>query len=58
MDKIILKLKTAEECIQLAKKYTALAREARRRSIELRAFSHGNERVVEIELLKTLYAYE
>jgi hypothetical protein len=48
--------------MQLAKnvrdKYPKLAREARRRAIELRAISHGNKSAVEIELLKALYAYE
>lgn len=58
MDEIISKLKTPEECIQFAKKCTALAREARRRAIELCALTHGNSSVVETELLKALYAYE
>ena len=62
MDEIIQKLKTPEECMQLAKnvrdKYPDLAREARRRAIELRAIAHGNKSAVEIELLKALYAYE
>ena len=48
--------------MQLAKnvrdKYPDLAREARRRAIELRAIAHGNKSGVEIELLKALYAYE
>jgi hypothetical protein len=35
-----------------------LAKEARRRAIELRAISHGSTREVEFELLKALYAYE
>ncbi|MCJ7529904.1 MAG: hypothetical protein MUO64_02580 [Anaerolineales bacterium] len=62
MDERVQKLKTPEECMQLAKnvqdKYPDLAREARRRAIELRAIDHGNKSAVEIELLKALYAYE
>lgn len=58
MDDIISKLRTPEECIQFAKKCTDLAREARRRAIELRALTHGNSSVVETELWKALYAYE
>ncbi len=62
MDEIIPKLKTPEECMQLAlnvrERNPALAREARRRAVELRAASHGIKSVVELELLKALYAYE
>ena len=58
MNKIISELKTPEECIQFAKKCTELAREARRRAIELRVLAHGNNNAVETELLKALYAYE
>jgi hypothetical protein len=62
MEEIIKKLKTPAECIQLAKNVIErnpnLAREARRRAIELRAISHGSIRDVEFELLKALYAYE
>ncbi|HPM01587.1 MAG TPA: hypothetical protein PK816_05455 [Candidatus Cloacimonadota bacterium] len=58
MDEIILKLKTPEECIRFADKYTELVQQARRRAIELRALSHNNESEVETELLKALYAYE
>ena len=58
MDEVISKLKTPEECIQFANKCTDLAREARRRAIELRALTHDNTSMVETELWKALYAYE
>lgn len=62
MDEIIQKLKTPEECMQLAinvrDRNPDLAREARRRAVELRAASHGIKSKVELELLKALYAYE
>jgi hypothetical protein len=59
---IIQKLTTPEECMQLAINVRDtnpdLAREARRRAVELRAASHGIKSTVELELLKALYAYE
>ena len=59
---MIQKLKTPEECIQLAKnlrdRNPDLAQEAQRRAIELRAISHGNKDEVHLELFKALYAYE
>jgi hypothetical protein len=62
MDERIQQLKTPEECMQLAinvqDKNPDLAREARRRAVELRAASHGIKSAVELELLKALYAYE
>jgi len=62
MDDIIQKLKTPEECMQLAKnvrdRNPDLAQKARRRAVELRAISYGNKSEVELELLKALYAYE
>jgi len=58
MDEIINLLKTPEECTQLAKVFTDLARQARRRAIELRVLTHGKLSEVEKELLKALYAYE
>lgn len=58
MDEIISILKTPEECMQLAKVFTDLARQARRRAIELRASAHGKKTEVEKELLKAIYAYE
>jgi len=62
MDDIISKLKTPEQCIQLAKNVIErnpnLAKEARRRAVELRAIAYGSTKRVEVELLKALYAYE
>jgi len=62
MDEIIQKLTTPEECIQLAinvqDRNPDLAREARRRAVELRAASHGIKSAVELALLKAVYAYE
>ncbi len=62
MEEIVSKLKTPEQCYQLAKnviqRNPALAREARRRAVELRAISLGSTKEVEVELLKALYAYE
>jgi hypothetical protein len=62
MEDIIKKLKTPAECIQLAKNVRErnpnLAREARRRAVELRAISHGQSNELELELLKAVYAYE
>ncbi len=62
MDDIIQKLKTPEECMQLAKnvrdRNPDLVQKARRRAVELRAISYGNKNEVELELLKALYAYE
>lgn len=62
MDDIIQKLKTPDECIQLAKnvreRNPELAQKARRRAVELRAISYKPTSKVELELLKALYAYE
>lgn len=58
MDEIISKLKTPEECIHYANKCTALAKEARLRAIELRAYAQNAKSEVETELWKVLYAYE
>lgn len=66
MHDIIPKLKTPEECMQLEKnvrdRNPDLAREARRKAVELRAIEHGKrngvESAVEMEILKVLYAYE
>jgi hypothetical protein len=57
-DNIIDQLRTPEECESFAQRCISLAKEARRRAIELRALAHGNTNVVETELLKVLYAYE
>ena len=62
MEDIIQKLKTPADCIQLAKnvrdRNPDLAQKARRRAIELRAISYGSNSEVELELLKSVYAYE
>jgi hypothetical protein len=62
MYEIIQKLKTPEECMQLANNVRDtnpdLAREALRRAVELRAASHSIKSTVELELWKALYAYE
>lgn len=58
MDERVKNLKTPKACIQFAKSYPDLARDARCRGIELRAIAHGSQSAVETELLKALYAYE
>jgi hypothetical protein len=62
MHEIIPKLKTPDECLQLIKNVAErnpdLAREARRRAVELKVNAHGSKTEVERELLYALYAYE
>jgi hypothetical protein len=62
MNELISRLKTPEECEQFAKnvveKYPALAGEARRRAVELRAATHGAKNAAEREALQAVYAYE
>ena len=62
MDEIISRLKTPEECEQLAKnvleKNPELARQARRRAVELHAAAYGAESAAEREALQAVYAYE
>ena len=62
MGDIIQKLKTPDECMQLAEnvreRNPELAQKARRRAVEMRAISHNATTKVELELLKALYAYE
>lgn len=62
MDDKVKRLKTPEECRQFAEnvrdKKPELAREARRRAVELRAVAYGTDKEVELELLKPIYAYE
>jgi len=62
MEDIIQKLKTPEDCIRLAKnvrdRNPELAQKVRRRAVELRAISYGSNNEVELELLKSVYAYE
>jgi hypothetical protein len=62
MDERISRLTTPEECEQLALNVESwlpeLAREARRRAVELRAAAHGAISEVEREALEAVYAYE
>jgi hypothetical protein len=62
MDDRISKLTTPEECEQVAlnveTRLPELAREARRRAIELRAAAHGATSEAEREALEAVYAYE
>ncbi|MCK5271200.1 MAG: hypothetical protein KAJ52_01440 [Sedimentisphaerales bacterium] len=62
MDDRISKLTTPEECEQVALNVEArlpeLAREARRRAVELRAAAHGAASEAEREALEAIYAYE
>ncbi|MCX5831875.1 MAG: hypothetical protein NT140_08315 [Deltaproteobacteria bacterium] len=62
MEDIIQELKTPAVCLQLAKNVRDnnpdLAQKARRRAVELRAISHGSNSGVELELFKSVYAYE
>ena len=62
MNDIISKLKTPQECEQLAlnveKRSPDMAVAARRKAVELRADSHGVKSKVEREALQAVYAYE
>lgn len=62
MDDVIQKLRTPEECIELAmnalNKALKLLKDARHESIEQRAALHNVQNEVESELLKAVYAYE
>ncbi len=62
MDETVLRLKTPQECDQfiknVQKKYPALAIEARRRGVELRAAAHRAQTTAEKEALQAVYAYE
>lgn len=62
MDERVARLTTAEECDQLAEnveeRLPQLAKEARRRAIELRAAAHGAATAIEQEALAAVYAYE
>ena len=58
----VLRLKTPEDCESFAKnveeKYPNLAREARRRAVELKATAYGAEKESEREALQAVYAAE
>jgi hypothetical protein len=62
MDERVARLKTPEECEQFAlnveDRLPDLAREARRRGVELRAASYGAKTDAEREALEAVYAYE
>ena len=62
MDHRVARLTTPEECEQfalnVADSFPALAREARRRAVELRAAAHGATKAAEAETLQAVYAYE
>lgn len=62
MDDRIARLTTPEECEQVAlnveSRLPDLAREARRRAVELRAAAHGAKSDAEREALEAVYAYE
>ena len=58
MDDIIRILKTPEECRELEKIFTDLARKARLPAVELSAVDYGYNNPIEKELLEALYAYE
>ncbi len=62
MDDRISKLTTPEECEQVALNVEArlpeLAREARRKAVELRAAAYGATSEAEREALEAVYAYE
>jgi hypothetical protein len=62
MDETVRRLTTPEECEQFIKnvqeQYPALALEARRKAVELRAARHGARTAAEREALRAVYAYE
>lgn len=62
MDERVLKMKTPEECENLAKnaekKHPAIAKEARRRAVELRAAAYGAKSNAEREALEAVFAVE
>jgi hypothetical protein len=62
VDERVARLKTPKDCEQFAKNVEArlpeLAREARRRAIELRANEHKTQTQAEREALQAVYAYE
>ena len=62
MDEKVTRLKTPDECerfaVNVREKYPALAKEARRRAVELRAAAYGAKTAAELEALQAVYAYE
>lgn len=62
VDERIARLDTPEECeqfaINVAESLPELAKEARRKAVQLRAAQHGAESQAEQEALQAVYAYE
>ena len=62
MDEVVASLTTPESCERFAStvqaRCPALAQEARRRAVELRAAAHGASTDAEREALEAVYAYE
>lgn len=62
MDHRVARLKNPDECEQFARNVAArdaeLARQARRRGVELRAEMHRIQSDVQTEILRAVYAYE
>jgi len=62
MDPRVARLKTPEECEAFAQnaeaQYPDLAKQARRRAVELRAVAHNARTEAEREALQAIYAYE
>ena len=62
MDHRVERLKSSEQCEQFAKNVYAehpqLARQARRRAVDLNAISYGPQPEAESEAIRAVYAYE
>jgi hypothetical protein len=62
MTSILDRLETAEDCDRIAKNVEQsdpeLAKQARRKAVELRAAAHGAETAAEQEAVRAVYAYE
>ncbi len=58
MDDVIKKLQTPEDCYRFIDKYSELISQARQRAIDLKMGKHQDNKEVEKELLKAIYAYE
>src|SRR5215207_755972 len=61
-DPTVARLKTPEDCEQYAKnveaKHPELAKQARRRAVDLRSLKYGANTEVEREALRCIYAFE
>ena len=62
MDHRVERLKNPEDCEKFARnvgeEYPELARQARRRAVDLKALSYGPQPEVESEAIRAVYAYE